>query len=1040
MRRWIVSVYFVVAASAFSQTVDTKLYEGMKWRQIGPFRGGRSIGCSGVYNKPNDFYMATCGGGLWKSEDAGQNWRCVTDGFLGVGTVGTVEVSRSNPDIVYIGTGEKDIRGNISHGDGLYKSTDAGKTWSRAGLEQTQTISRIVVHPKNPDIAWVAALGHVYGPNKERGIFKTVDGGKTWKNVLFESEIAGGEDLCIDPSNPEILYAATWEAWRNPYFLNSGGPGSKFWKSTDGGEHWTDITRNPGLPSGVIGKIGIAVSPVDPKRVWALVEAHGGGLFRSEDGGMTWKLLTDDHEYTQRAWYFSRVVADPKEADTVYVLNTGLFRSKDGGTKFQGIGSRHGDEHDLWIDPSDNKRMINSDDGGACVSVDGGKAWTDEDFPTGQFYHVSTDNATPYRILGAQQDNSTVRIASRTTGRGIGSADWTATAGGESGYVTPDPRDPDVVYGGNYGGDLSMINHRTGESRAVDPWPDNPMGHGAIDSKYRFQWTFPIVFSPDDPRVLYTCSQHVHRSTNNGASWEVISPDLTRNDRKTLGSSGGPITQDNTSVEYYATVFTVAESPKKRGVIWAGSDDGLVHVTQDNGKSWQDVTPKGAPKWGLCSMIDASQHGAGRAFLALDNHENDDYSPYAYRTDDFGKSWKLITTGLPTDTFVRVVREDPVREGLLYCGTETGLFVSFDGGDHWQPLKMNLPLVPVHDLVVKEDDLVLATHGRGFWVLDNLSSLRQMPGTSTGKAVLFKPKDATLSVGRVFGGRRGGGTASDEPLGDNPPTGIVVDYELPEGVKSVSFTLKDRDGLQVASSGTSSQNPGFNRTTVSNPRYPGYRGFPGMVLWAGRGGSIPAPPGTYTLTMTVDGVSFTQPLKLVKNPIGAASEADLVEQSNFARKIVARENEANDTVVKIRDIRKKLEEAVKSKPEFADQAKSLDAEMRPIEEAIYQTQSTSGEDPLNFPIRLNDKIAGVLGVVTSGSFGPTKQSYEVFDELSKQLQVQLDLFKGFLSKDLAAFNKKLKAAGGEEIVPVDPSKSASSSGRDAEPENESQGR
>ncbi len=968
--------------------------------------------------------MATCGGGLWKTTNSGVNWKCVTDGFLGVGTVGAVEVSKSNPDIVVIGTGERDIRGNISHGDGCYKSMDGGKTWSHIGLRETQTISRIVIHPKNPDIMWVAALGHIYGPNKERGIYKTTDGGKTWKNVLFESDIAGACDISVDQNDPNTLFASTWEAWRNPYHLNSGGQGSKLWKSTDGGESWADISQNSGMPSGVLGKIGVSISPVNSQTVYALIEAKKGGIYRSNDGGKTWSLTNEDHEFTQRAWYYMRIVADPKEEKTVYVLNTGLFRSKDGGATFRGINSQHGDEHDLWIDPSDNKRMINSDDGGSTVSVDGGQSWTPETFPTGQFYHVSTDNSWPYKILGAQQDSSTVRIASRTSSGGIGRADWTATAGGESGYVVADPRDPNIVLGGNYGGELAWSNHATGLARSINVWPDNPMGHGAIDSKYRFQWTYPIVFSIHNPGVIYTCSQYVHKTTNLGESWAVISPDLTRNDPKTLISSGGPLTQDNTGVEYYATVFTLAESPIKKGLLWAGSDDGLVHVTTNEGKTWKDVTPKQKPKWGLCSMIDASSHSVGRAYLAVDNHENDDYAPYCYRTDDFGLTWIDISKGLPKNTFVRVVREDPIRMGMLYCGTENGVYLSYDAGEHWAPLQLNLPITPIHDIVVKDSDLVLASHGRGFWVLDDLYSLREADKVSSRSAFLFDPKPIYRVIIPSNRGRNAGGAPApiNEELGENPLSGNIIEFFLPKESENITFVVTDKNGVKVANTTVSKGIAGLNRTTISNLRYQGFRTFPGMIFWAGFSQSIQAPPGNYSLSMTVDGQTLTRPL-LVTVPEGATySNADLVAQFELASKISSRINEANDAIVIIRDLRKKLQGVADSDSSFKKLIDEILIELTNSEETIYQTKSMSGQDPLNFPIRLNDKLAGLLTFVNSGNFKPAAQAYEVFQMLSKQLEVPLKAFQRCINVTLPELNKALKSKNLATIEVIDPAK------------------
>ncbi|HJP84173.1 MAG TPA: hypothetical protein VJ835_11795, partial [Fimbriimonadaceae bacterium] len=624
-----ISILFFLIGVAHAQTVTPELYGGMKWRLIGPFRGGRSVAVAGSVQRPKEFYFGATGGGIWKTTDSGETWRPVSDGFLTTASVGALAVAPSNADIVYAGTGERDIRGDISHGDGVYRSDDGGKTWLNIGLAETQTISRIVVDPTNADRVYVAALGHVYGRHTARGIYRSLDGGKSWEQVLKGTDRAGAVDLVVDPANPKVLIAAIWEAWRTPYLLNSGGPASGIYKSTDGGSTWVPLTQNSGLPKGVLGKIGLSISPVDSKRYWAIIEAEDGGIFRSDDAGETWLKVNEDRNWRQRAWYYTHIYADTKNRDGVYVLNVGMGKSVDGGKTFSGVGTPHSDNHDLWIAPDDPSRMIESNDGGANVTLDGGRTWSRQEFPTGQFYHVVADNAFPYRILGAQQDSSTVRIASRTTSGGISSSDWTSTAGGESGFVASKPNDPDVVFGGSYGGDLSMINHRTGESRSVDPWPDNPMGHAAIDLEHRFQWTYPIVFSPHDPNVLYTCSQYVLKTTDGGQSWKKISPDLTKNDPSTLGSSGGPITKDNTSVEYYGTVFTLGESPKKKGVIWAGSDDGLVHVTQNGGGSWENVTPPTMPKWGLVSTVEPSPSEAATAYVAIDNHENDDYAPYA---------------------------------------------------------------------------------------------------------------------------------------------------------------------------------------------------------------------------------------------------------------------------------------------------------------------------------------------------------------------------------------------------------------------------
>ncbi len=1021
--------------TSLAQDVESVVLSGMKWRSIGPYRGGRSIAVAGSKARPDEYYFGATGGGLWKTTDAGENWSCVSDGFFTTGSVGAVAVSESNPDIVYAGTGEGCVRGNISHGDGVYRSTDGGKTWAHVGLKETQTVARIRIHPKNPDVVYVAALGHVYGPNPERGVFKSEDGGKNWRKVLFVGERAGAVDLCMDAANPDVLYAATWEMWRTPYSLNSGGPGSKLWKSTDGGATWTDISRNPGLPTGTLGRIGVSVSPADPKRVYACIEALDGGIFVSDDAGAAWKLVSDNRNYRQRAWYYTHIYADPKAVDTVYVLNVGFGKSTDGGKTFSGVSVPHSDNHDLWLNPDDPNIMANANDGGANVSKDGGRTWTEQDLPTAQFYHVATDNHYPYRIYGAQQDNSTVRIASRTFSGGIGRADWTSTAGGESGYIAAKPDDPEIVFGGSYGGYLEMLNHRTGQSRNINVWPDNPMGHGAADLAHRVQWTFPIVFSPHDPNLLYTASQYLLSSTNGGQTWKKLSPDLTRNDKSTMGPSGGPITKDNTSVEYYGTIFTVAESPKRRGVIWCGSDDGLVHVTRDGGKKWENVTPAGMPKWGLCSMIEASPHDPATAFLAVDNHENDDLAPYIYITRDYGKTWTKSVAGIPGDQFVRVVREDPERKGLLFAGTERGVFVSFDSGPRWRSLQSNLPVTPIHDLVIKEGDVVVATHGRSFWVLDDISPLRQLGEARSARAAfVFAPAPAvrTTGGGGFGGGRRGRGEAR-ELMGQNPPGGIVVHYYLAKPADSVQIEVRDAKGTVIGRVQDAPKSAGFHRVSVRSLSYPSFRGFPGMILWAAGARPIPAPPGVYKVAFQAKGSDWSEQLmrdaRWMKDPRSSATDADLVAQFELARKVSARTSDANDAVVKIREIKKQIDAAVEASKSDADvgsNGESLKTKLEAIESEIYQVKNRSGQDPLNYPIKLNNKIAALLGVVLSGDFRPTDQAYEVFESLSSQLQVQLDALRAVLEYELKSYNELLKS---KNIPAVDPDKAPSSGGR-----------
>jgi Uncharacterized protein related to plant photosystem II stability/assembly factor len=717
----------------------------LRYRLVGPFRGGRVGTVEGVVGQPNVYYYGATGGGVWKSTDGGANWINVSDGSFKTGSVGSIAVAPSDSNIVYVGMGEETVRGNVSSGDGVYRSPDGGKTWKNVGLSDTQQISRVRVNPKDPNTVYVAAIGHVWGNNEERGVFRTKDGGKTWEKILYRNPETGAIDLVIDPSNPNTLYAALWQFGRKPYRMDSGGDGGGLFKSTDGGDSWTEISKNKGMPAGVLGKINITVSPVNANRLWAMIEAKDGGLYRSDDAGETWQRINEGANIRQRPWYFNRVYADTQNENTVYVLNVSFHRSIDGGRTFSSVETPHGDNHDLWIDPQNAKRMIEGNDGGSNVSTDGGATWTDQKQPTAQFYRVALDNDFPYNIYGAQQDNSTVRIASRSDDFAITERNWYDVGGGESGWIAPDPENSNIVYAGSYDGLLTRSDHRTGQQQNVDVYPDNPMGSGAEGTKYRFQWSYPIQFSPhktDGKYALYTAANVLFRSFDGGGSWETISPDLTRNEKSRQASSGGPISQDNTSIEYYDTIFAIDESPVKRGVIWTGSDDGLVQVSQDSGKSWANVTPKDLPEWIQINQIKASPFEAGTAYFAATNYKNDDARPYLYKTTDYGKTWKKIVNGIPIDQFTRVVIEDPNQQGFLYSGTERGIYYSTNGGGSWQSLQLNLPIVPVTDLAIqkREKDLVVATQGRAFYVLDDLPVLYQLAEAQKADAFLFKPK------------------------------------------------------------------------------------------------------------------------------------------------------------------------------------------------------------------------------------------------------------------------------------------------------------
>ncbi|MEK6610998.1 MAG: glycosyl hydrolase, partial [Gemmatimonadota bacterium] len=909
------------APAVASPPYDTSLFRALTWRSIGPFRGGRVTAVSGVVGQPYVYYMGATGGGVWKTTDGGMTWLPVSDAFFGAGSIGAIEVAASDPNVVFVGTGESPIRGNVSPGDGVYRSTDAGRTWSHAGLRSAGQIGAIRVHPSNPDLVYVAVLGHAFGPNPDRGVFRSRDGGTTWQKVLFRSDSAGAIDLAMDPMNPRILYAAFWQAVRRPWTMESGGPGSGLFKSTDGGDTWTEITRNPGLPRGVIGKIGVTVSHANHDRVWAIVEADSGGVFRSEDAGATWTRINEDRRLRQRAWYYSHIHADPQNNDAVYVLNTGFYRSVDGGRTYTTIATPHGDNHALWIDPHDNRRMINGNDGGANVTYNGGVTWTGQDNqPTAQFYHVTATNDFPYQVCGAQQDNSTLCTATRTTGNGIGRANWHTVGGCESGYIAVRPDDTNVSYAGCYGGYLERHDRRTGQDRNIMVWPDNPMGWGAADLRYRFQWTFPIVLAPQDPNTMYVGGQMVFRTTNEGQSWTAISPDLARNDPTKGQPSGGPITKDNTSVEYYGTVFTIAPSPRDSGVIWAGSDDGLVHVTRDGGASWQNVTPQGLPEWAMISLIEASPHDAATAYAAATRYKLDDFTPYIYQTADYGRSWRRITNGIPANHFIRVVREDPARRGLLYAGGEFGVYVSLDDGGSWQSLRRNLPVVPIHDLVVTHDDLVAATHGRSFWVLDDLTPLHQLADSvARADAFLFAPRDAY----RVEGGR--GDTLR---AGRNPPSGVVIHYSLRTRPDSaVQLEILDSAGTVIKTWSSRSRDstaridttPGTNRF-VWNMRYPDASTFPGLIMWGDSVHGPMAPPGSYQVRLTVGRWSRTHPFNLLKDPRVTATQADLAQQFALLIRIRDRVGAANDAVTRIRDLKTQLDGASQRAGALSDSA------------------------------------------------------------------------------------------------------------------------
>lgn len=1058
--------------------VDPTLLNALRWRSIGPYRGGRVVAVAGDPVHELVFYFGSTGGGVWKSVDGGLTWNNVSDGFFQTASVGALAVAPSDPNVIYAGMGETCIRGNVSHGDGVYRSTNGGQTWAHLGLAETRHIAKVRVHPRNPDHVYVAALGHAFGPNPERGVYRSTNGGKRWERILFRSERAGAIDLSLDPQNPRIIYAAFWDAQRLPHNLRSGGPDSGIYKSTDGGDSWTEITNRPGLPKGVKGKIGIAVSPARPERVWALIEAEASGLYRSDDGGESWQRTSDERELYQRPWYYMHVIPDPLDPDTLYLPNLKLWKSTDGGSRFSAVPTPHGDNHDLWIDPRTSQRMIESNDGGACVSFNGGASWSSiYNQPTAEFYHVVTDDQPNYRAYGAQQDNTTLSVPSRSDSGAITWGECYPVGGGESGYIAVRQDDPNIVYAGSYGGLITRYDHRTRLFRNVTVWPENPIGWAAKDLKYRFQWTAPIVLSPYDPAILYAAGNLLFRSRDEGASWEVISPDLTRNDASMMESSGGPITQDNTSVEYYGTIFAFAESPKQAGVLWCGSDDGLVHVSRDNGRSWQNVTPPELPEWALISIIEPSPHDAESCYIAATRYKHDDWQPYLYRTHDGGRNWQLITSGIPAHDFTRVIRADPARRGLLYAGTETGPYVSFDDGGSWQSLRRNLPVVPIHDLALHGSDLIAATHGRGFWILDDTTPLRELsPQLAQQPAVLFPPRPAIrfrtamrrprVGEGRNYQSIGGGVVTSYTPqtaeaegemifvdAGANPPDGALIAYSLheqPEGEIELvilsetgneikRFTSKTAEAEQAADE-TGADAPeggkrikgekqeprlpkqvGTNRF-VWDLRYPDAVDVPGAVMWAGTVEGPLAVPGRYQVQLTAGGQTLTQPLEVRPDPRSGATPEQLQEQFDLLIQIRDRLSQVHEAVNGIRELTTQIKAwqqrltGHNGGGETLQAGKRLLDDLGTIEEEFISVKSTAQEDVLNYPIRLNNKLAALFSVVAAGDFAPTRQSRELFDDLSARVDVQLNRLRALIDSDLASFNSALTAANVGAVV------------------------
>ena len=1063
----------VNVAPTAPMVVDTALFAALRWREVGPARGGRSVAVGGSVQRPLEYWMGTTGGGVFKTTDGGMNWAAASDKYFG-GTIGAIAVDHQNPDVVWVGGGETQIRGNTSHGDGLWKTTDGGKTWTMLGFRD-EHISTIRVHPTDANVAWIGVFGNVFKATPNRGVYKTTDGGKTFTKTLFVNDSTGVIDLATDASNPDVLYAAVWQAWRAPWGMSSGGIHSAIYKTTDGGATWTNLMKTAkGIPTGVVGKIGLAVSPVKPSLVWAIVEHDSGGIYRSGDGGMNWSYVNKERKLRQRAWYYSKITADPKDTNVIYALNVGFFKSTDGGKTFPtAIQVPHGDNHALWIAPNDPQRMVQGNDGGANVSLTGGRAWTDQEYPTAQFYHVTTTNDWPYNICGAQQDNSTLCGPSRKAGR-IEIADWYDAGGCESGYIAAHPLKPNITFAGCYGGNLDRKDRNTNFTRDVTVYPRNPMGHSSEDIKVRFQWTFPIVFSRHNPNVLYAAGSQLFRSTNEGESWTAVSPELARRDPKTMGPSGGPITKDQTGVETYGLIFAFDESPVTPGLLWAGTDDGYIWISRNNGAKWDNVTPPDIGDFTRVSIIEPSRYAAGTAYVAANRYALGDKTPILYKTTDYGRTWTRIVNGIKDDHFTRVIREDPVRRGLLFAGTERGVYVSFDDGRNWQWLQKNLPLVPVHDLTIKDNDVILGTHGRSFWVMDDISALRQYAPAMAAKAAhLFKPVDAYRTQ---WSGGFGGGGGGAGAVGANPPSGAVVYYMLKAPNEKVTLDFMDAKGTVIqsftsdmdaeaaadsvrqetlrgaridslvragmsrdsatraaqAAGGTPGPGGAARRPRVANRaglnqfawnlRYPDAVSFDKLIMWSASTAGPVAPPGTYAVRLTAGGETQTQRFAVKKDPRGSATDADLLAQFNLLIAIRDKVSEANNAVRTVRNMRWQVADRTPKltgapAEEFKKLAGQMVSEISKGEQEVYQVRNESNQDPLNYPIKLNNEIAAVASYVSQGEYRPTKQAYQVFDELKVELEAQLKAIKGAMDRSLPRLNEILRAAGLQELKP-----------------------
>lgn len=1016
MRILAIIFIFVIAAAGFAadsfdggdadRTMDPALFSALQFRLLGPMRGGRVTAVTGIPDRPFTFFMGSTGGGVWKTSDGGLTWSNISDGFFKVASIGSIEVAASDPNVIYAGTGSASPRGNISTGKGVYRSTDGGKTWKPAGLNFFSQIGKLQIHPQNPDIVYAAVLGNIFGRDPNRGVYRTEDGGTSWSKVLFVDEKTGCIDMVMNPANPRIIYAGFWQAERKPWTLVDGGPEGGVWKTEDGGESWTRLKG--GLPEGVVGRVGLAVSPVNPDRIWVIQEAEDekkGGIYMSVDAGKSFRRINRDHNYRQRAWYYSRIFAHPSQEETLFVLNTGFYRSLNGGVNFERIRTPHGDNHCLWINPENPKIMIESNDGGACVTFNGGESWTTQmNQPTAEIYRVSVDNRFPYRVYGDQQDNSSISISSQDRP----SQEFYSVGGGESGHIAVDPRNPDIIYAGNYIGILTRLDRNMDHQKMINAYPELADGIAGRDLRYRFQWNFPIRISPHDPQVLYIASNHVHKSTDEGRTWEEISPDLTQNIDAYLDRPGGPVQHDTTGVETYCTIFAFEESPIEPGVLWAGSDDGLVHVSRDSGKTWDNVTPKNMPKEGTVNMFDISVHAKGRVFMAVYRYRDNDFRPYIFLTENYGQSWSLLTdgkNGIPADHFVRAVREDPERKGLLFAGTEFGLFCSFDEGKHWQSFQLNLPVCPVTDLLIYRNDLLISTQGRAFWALDDLKLLQQIRRQDIEeKAILYAPENPYRTQVR------------------GPVSRLSAYYFLKDEPESVKIEILDSEGKPVRAFQKINAKQGLNRFTW-DLAYEAPKKIPRSILSLSYTGGPRAVPGAHKIRLTVDDVVEERDFSVEKDPrYTDISIDDLREQHRLQVEVGRYLEESHSLIQTIRSIRSQVMDIAgrASKAGYSDEVKklaeALKSKLGAVEDDLIQTRNESGQDAINYEVKLDNQLAYLYSFINSQDSRPAASAYERLEELKAQLLKARGAFNVLAEGEIPSFEMLLEKEGIPRII------------------------